>query len=192
MTLTEAEMAAAMYASNTAYDGRFYICVTSTKIFCLASCPAKKPRLQNVRFAKTREEAIAWGFRPCKRCCPDLEGGRRGYEADLVAKAQALIESRLSQVRIDELATALALSPDHLMRLFRRRTGLSIHEYVLQQRVARAQAELEAGQVPVLDVGLQVGFESPSSFYAAFGRIAGMPPGEYRRRYAKEGADLHD
>jgi methylphosphotriester-DNA--protein-cysteine methyltransferase len=188
-SLTEEEMARAMYASDRSYDGFFYTCVTSTGIFCFPSCPARKPHLKNVRFAHTRDDAINWGFRPCKRCRPDLAAGRQTYEAALVAKVHSLVEERLDHISIDDLATGLSLSPDHLMRLFRRAAGVTIHEYIRRRRIDQARDQLQTGRVSVLDIGIQVGFESPSAFYAAFSRIVGMPPGEYRHRVEKGAAD---
>ncbi|MDB4898091.1 MAG: AraC family transcriptional regulator [Firmicutes bacterium] len=180
--LTEDEMFRAMCAGDPAYDELFYTCVTSTGVFCVASCPARKPHRENIRFAHTRDQAIAWGFRACKRCRPDLEGGRRGYETDLVAQVQSLIDARLDQTNIAELASAVSLGPDHLMRLFRRRIGMTIREYIVRRRIASAREQLQVGEQSVLEIGLQVGFESPSTFYAAFSRLVGMPPGAYRQR----------
>ena len=186
VSLTEEEMAQAMYVGDASFDGLFYTCVTSTGIFCFPFCPARKPRLENVRFARTRDEAVARGFRPCKRCRPDLEAGRRSYEALLMERVQSLVEQRLDRITIEELSTAVSMSPHHLMRLFRRSAGVPLHEYILRRRIARAREDLETGDVRVLDVGLHVGFDSPSAFYAAFTRIVGMPPGEYRHRTGKE------
>lgn len=138
VSLTEEEMAQAMYAGDASYDGLFYTCVTSTGIFCFPSCPARKPRRENVRFACTRDEAVAWGFRPCKRCRPDLEAGRRSYEALLMEKVQSLVEQRLDRITIEELSTAVSVSPHHLMRLFRRSAGVPLHEYILRRRIARS------------------------------------------------------
>ena len=62
------EMLTAFMTSDANYDGKFYVCVKTTKIYCLPSCTAKLPLKQNVIFVKTREEAIEKGFRGCLRC----------------------------------------------------------------------------------------------------------------------------
>lgn len=188
--LTEDQMFRAMCAGDAAYDGLFYTCVTSTGIFCVASCPARKPRRENIRFAHTRDEAIAWGFRACKRCRPDLEAGRRSYETGLVAKVQSLIDARPDQISIADVASSVSLSADHLRRLFRRTNGITIHEYIVRRRIASVLEQLQAGEQSVLEIGLRVGFESPSAFYAAFSRVVGMPPGVYRQR-TEQGASDH-
>ena len=62
------EMVRAMLTDDVRYDGKFYVCVKSTRIYCLPSCKAKQPMLKNVVFFPTRETATAAGFRGCKRC----------------------------------------------------------------------------------------------------------------------------
>ena len=66
--LTHEEMIAAMANDDSAYNGRFYVCVRSTHIYCLPSCTAKDPLFKNVVFHRSKEEAIAAGFRGCLRC----------------------------------------------------------------------------------------------------------------------------
>ena len=66
--LTYQEMVQAMRGNDDAYDGRFYVGVHSTGIYCLPSCKAKLPQLKNVVFYGSREEAIAAGLRGCLRC----------------------------------------------------------------------------------------------------------------------------
>ena len=68
MKFTEEEMTRARLARDASYDGKFFVCVKTTKIYCLPSCKAKSPFQKNVIFLATREEAVAAGFRGCKRC----------------------------------------------------------------------------------------------------------------------------
>ena len=66
--LTYEEMLEATRKNDTAYDGKFYVGVLSTGIYCLPSCKAKLPLIKNIVFFKTRDEAISAGLRGCKRC----------------------------------------------------------------------------------------------------------------------------
>src|SRR4030066_814144 len=68
LKLSYPEMVKAMLTNDSKYNGQFYVGVHSTGIYCLPSCKAKKPKLENVSFYPTREEAIASGLRGCKRC----------------------------------------------------------------------------------------------------------------------------
>lgn len=184
--LTHDQMWDAVQRKDAGFDGRFFLGVTSTGIFCFPSCPARTPKRENVRFFASREAALAAGFRPCKRCRTDLTGGRAEYETMVVQQARALAEAELASVTPAALARAAGLSPAYLGRLFRSQTGLSPDEYIRQRRAERAAALLRQGEANILDVAAAVGFESTSSFYAAFRRIIGAPPGEYRQRTEEE------
>lgn len=168
----------AVLAADPTQDGRFFFAVKTTGVFCYPSCSCRKPRPENVRFFADAVSAQRAGFRPCKRCRPDLAGGVRGYERSLVRQAE-----ELAQLPPAEIAHRLAVSPAYLNRLFRRHLGESVQEYCLRHRVERAAELLEAGVAP-LDAAGACGFHSPSAFYAAFRRIHGMAPGAYRRRSA--------
>lgn len=180
--LTHDQMWDAVRRKDPGADGLFWLGVTSTGIFCFPSCPARTPKRENVRFFATREEARAAGFRPCKRCRTDLAGGRAEYEAAIVQQARVLAEAQLASVTPTALARAVGLSPAYLGRLFRSQTGLTPDEYIRGRRAERAAELLRQGEAAILDVAAAVGFESTSSFYAAFRRFLGAPPGEYRQR----------
>lgn len=85
-------------------------------------------------------------------------------------------------VSIEAMARAVHLHPRQAMMLFRRHTGVTLHQYLTRQRVAAAQRLLMDGQRSVLDVAFASGFGSTSRFYAAFGRETGCSPGAFRRR----------
>lgn len=174
-------MLRAVQQADPRYDGRFFYGVTSTGVFCFPSCTCRKPRPENVRFFRSQEEAVAAGFRPCKRCRPDLAEGRTAQDAELIARAKRLVDAELDTITVDRLARQLALSPDYFKRLFRRIAGVPPHEYILRRRTARAVELLRAGDLPLLEVGDAVGFRSVSGFYGAFRRVVGVPPGEYRQ-----------
>jgi AraC-like DNA-binding protein len=86
----------------------------------------------------------------------------------------------------DELSTAqvgaaVGLHPNYAMSLFRRECGMSIWQYLIRLRLSHAQLLLLSTDQTVLDVALASGFGSLARFYAAFTRVCGMSPGEYRR-----------
>ncbi|HWI65509.1 MAG TPA: Ada metal-binding domain-containing protein [Symbiobacteriaceae bacterium] len=184
--LSQEQMWDAVQRKDAAYDGQFYLAVTSTGIFCFPSCPARTPRRENVLFFVSAGDAKAAGFRPCKRCRTDLPGGRSEYERRVVEQAEVLVAAQLETVTPAALARAVGLSPAYLGRLFRSRTGLSPDEYIRRRRAEKAAELLRKGDVPILDVAAAVGFESTSSFYAAFRRFMGAPPGEYRQQTEEE------
>ncbi|HYF91764.1 MAG TPA: Ada metal-binding domain-containing protein [Symbiobacteriaceae bacterium] len=180
--LTEDQMWEAVQRKDPAFDGRFFLGVTSTGIFCFPSCPAKTPKRENIRFFVSREAARAAGFRPCKRCRTDLPGGRAEYETGIIEQARAVAGAQLESVTPASLARTVGLSPAYLGRLFRTHTGLTPDDFIRQRRAERAAELLRTGDAAILDVAAAVGFESTSSFYAAFRRFLGASPGEYRQQ----------
>lgn len=165
----------AVLQADPAQDGRFFFAVKTTGIFCYPSCSCRKPHRENVRFFADAAAARRAGFRPCKRCRPDLEGGVRGYEQSLVHQAMALADAAAPS----DLARHLAVSSAYLNRLFRRHLGVSAQQYCLQRRAERVAELMESGTAP-LDAAAACGFRSASAFYAAFRKAHGVAPGEYR------------
>lgn len=181
----EAEMYEAVLNADQTYDGRFFTGVVTTGIFCFPSCTCRKPRRENIRFFASREQAQQAGFRPCKRCCSELEGGRSGYEAALVEQAKSLVQTEGAALTVAALAAAVSLSPPHLLRLFRRVTGTTVCAYLRQERALRT-AELLAAGTPIQEIAPAVGFESTSGLYSAFQRAVGISLGQYRQSLQKE------
>src|SRR5712692_9635363 len=67
---SQAEMERAVARRDETYDGVFFLAVRTTGVFCRPSCPARRPRPQNIVFYATAREALFAGYRPCKRCRP--------------------------------------------------------------------------------------------------------------------------
>ncbi|HEX6741833.1 MAG TPA: Ada metal-binding domain-containing protein, partial [Sphingomicrobium sp.] len=92
---------------DRAWDGRVIGAVHTTGIYCKPSCPAKRPKRENVTFYATAEEARAAGYRPCLRCKPDAVGRDR----EAVAQAVKLIERAEEAPSLAELAEAVGYAP---------------------------------------------------------------------------------
>lgn len=118
----------ALRARDQTADGHFFYSVRSTGVYCYPSCSSLPPLLENVAFHDTRQQAEATGFRPCKRCRPDLPP-RAEHEALLVAQACRMIEGMDSMLSLTELAKAVGSSPHHFHRLFKRVTGVTPKSY---------------------------------------------------------------
>ena len=156
-------------------DGRFVVAVTTTRIYCRPSCPARRPRREHVRFFGEGGQARDAGFRPCLRCRPE-EAAR---DRSAVLAAVRLIERAERPLQLAELAAAVGYAPHHFQRLFTRDLGVSPAAYARALRVRRAEAMLE-GADRVTDAIYGSGYSGPSRFYAeAAGRI-GMAPSAWR------------
>src|SRR5689334_16488027 len=112
---------AAFERRDRSWDGRIIGAVHTTGIYCKPSCPARRPKRENVTFYSSTEEARAAGFRACMRCKPDEVGRDR----EAVAKAVKLIEDAEEPVTLDKLARAVAYAPHHFQRIFKRDLGVS-------------------------------------------------------------------
>jgi AraC family transcriptional regulator, regulatory protein of adaptative response / DNA-3-methyladenine glycosylase II len=171
------------YARDRASDGQFLTGVLTTGIYCLPSCPARKPLPENVRFFTTPGEARSAGLRPCRRCRPD--DFYRAYDPDA-----HLAEALAAQVRRDvaaypdaaRLSAAAGVGATKLNALFRRHFHATPAAWLARERAAAACRLLAAGDGAGLTaIAYAVGYESLSAFHDNVRRHTGMTPGDYRR-----------
>jgi AraC family transcriptional regulator of adaptative response/methylated-DNA-[protein]-cysteine methyltransferase len=160
---------------DRAWDGRVIGAVKSTGIYCKPSCPARRPKRENVEFFVTAGEARAAGYRPCLRCKPD-EVGR---DAQAVARAVEIIEAAEAPPQLAELAVAVGYAPHHFQRLFTRALGVSPAAYARAARIKRAQHHLEENE-RVTDAIYDAGYASSSGFYSDAKARMGMTPSAWR------------
>ena len=160
---------------DRSWDGRVIGAVKTTGIYCKPSCPARRPKRENVEFFADAEAARAAGYRPCLRCKPDAVGRDR----EAVAKAARLIEEAEEQPTLGDLAAAVGYAPHHFQRIFKRDLGVSPAEYARALRARRAEKHLKENQ-RVTDAIYDSGYSGPSRFYDdARGRL-GMAPSAWR------------
>ena len=171
-----AQMEQAFAARDRAQDGRFFVAVTSTGIYCRPSCPARRPRPEHVLFYREEASARADGFRPCLRCKPD-EALR---DRVAVRRAVEAIRSGDVPLSLDDLGRMTGYSATHFQRVFKAQTGLSPFAYAKALRAERAQEALSAAG-NVSDALYQAGFEASSRFYEAMQGRLGMAPSAWAK-----------
>jgi AraC family transcriptional regulator of adaptative response / methylphosphotriester-DNA alkyltransferase methyltransferase len=172
--------------SDPALDGRVLVAVHTTGVYCLPSCRARKPKRENVRFYLSRSDAERDGFRACRRCRPEVHGGRRALEQ--AALHRWLRELAAGESGIEQLARANGSSPSGLYRMFRRHLGHGPRRARSEARLRKACELLRAGRSSVTQVAYDAGFGSLATFYRWFRRSLGVAPMEFRRRAAQEGS----
>lgn len=169
----------AVVACDPNADGAFFYAVKTTGIFCRPSCASKTPLRNNVRFFDTQEEAARDGFRPCKRCRPELREYDPGRE--LVEQVKLVCERHYADVgMLKEVIAGLGVSRNHLMRLFRQHEGCTQTQYLARVQVTNAQKLLRKTSDGILEIAMASGFASQSSFYKRFREITGTTPTHYR------------
>jgi AraC family transcriptional regulator, regulatory protein of adaptative response / DNA-3-methyladenine glycosylase II len=167
------------------FDGRFYVAVTSTGIYCRPSCPAIIPKRENVRFYPTAAAAQSAGFRACLRCHPHAvpgspEWNRRG---DVAARAMGLIaDGIVDREGVSGLAHRLAYSERHLHRQLRAELGAGPLALARAQRAQTARMLIETSRLRLIDVAHAAGFASVRQFNETIRSAYGRTPTELRRQ----------
>ncbi len=161
-------------------DGAFVYAVRSTGVFCRPSCPSRKAGRAQVSFFAVPEAAVHAGFRPCKRCRPE-----RAETVDpriaTVRTVCRTIETRDEGVpTLDELGSAVGISPHHLQRLFKAMMGVSPRQYAEAIRLGRLKQSLRAGE-PVTMALYGAGYGSSSRLYEKAPAHLGMTPASYAK-----------
>jgi AraC family transcriptional regulator of adaptative response/methylated-DNA-[protein]-cysteine methyltransferase len=159
-------------------DGRFVYAVTSTGVFCRPSCGARLPRRDNVLFFEGLNQALAAGFRPCRRCRPDLPPLAQ-RQAALIAEVCRTIEEADEPPSLEGLAASAGLSRFHFQRLFKTVTGVTPKAYLSAHRHDRVRRELKVAAT-VTEAIYDAGYNSNGRFYAMSSAILGMTPTDYR------------
>lgn len=169
---------AAVQARDATADGDFYYSVRTTGVYCRPSCGARTPRPENVAFHPTAAAAEAAGFRPCRRCRPDLPPLAERHTA-LVAGLCRRIEAADAPPALEDLAAWAGMSPSQLHRIFKAETGLTPKAFAAARRTRRLQAELGKGGA-VTDAIYAAGYGSSGRFYEQSKRLLGMTPTDYQ------------
>ena len=173
------------------FDGKFFIAVTSTGIYCRPICPSRYAKRANVRFFGSPAAAEAAGFRPCLRCRPEAAPGTPAWlgTAAVVRRALRLIhEGALDEDSVEALASRLGIGPRHLLRLFGRHVGASPVAVAQTRRLHFAVCLLEQTNLPITQIAMAAGFGSCRRFNDAFRNTYRRAPRELRRAGRRGGA----
>jgi len=175
----------ALSTRDPRFDGRFFVGVRTTGIYCRPICPARTPLRENVRFFRSAAAAQEAGFRPCLRCRPETSpdlGAWRGA-SNTVARALGMIEAgALDQADIEALAGRLGVGERQLRRLFRKHLGASPVAVAQTRRVLLAKQLIQETRLPMTEVAMAAGFGSVRRFNETFQQLYRRPPAALRRQ----------
>ena len=167
------------------FDGKFFVCVKTTGIYCRPVCPAPKPRPQNCVFVGSVKEAEHAGFRACKRCRPESAPGSAawaGTRASVSRALRLLNEEASDTISLKALAARLGMGERHLRRLFREHLGASPKRVLQTRRLKLACQLLHETSLPVTRIAFAAGFGSVRRFNDSFRQEYGLAPTRFRRQ----------
>jgi AraC family transcriptional regulator of adaptative response / methylphosphotriester-DNA alkyltransferase methyltransferase len=161
------------------YDGIFLYGVKTTKIFCRPSCKSKLPLKKNIVYFETKEKAEQDGYRPCKRCRPDL----LKYEPieEIAEKTKSLIHTYFTErQKLAHELGRIGVSHHRMANIFKEYYGMTLKEYYDNLRLAEAKNKLADTDEKIINIAYGSGFQSLSAFYNLFRKKMNMPPSKYR------------
>lgn len=171
----------ALRSRDARFDGRFFVGVTTTGIYCRPVCRARTPAPANCRFFATAALAEANGFRPCRRCRPELAPGLARIDSEVtLARAAARLIDEQPALTTARLAARLGVSQRHLRRLFHDEFGVRPIEYIQTCRLLTAKRLLTDTQLPVSEIADRAGFSSARRLHASFVQRYGLSPSALR------------
>lgn len=178
----------ALASRDARFDGRFFIAVRSTRIYCRPICPAPTAKRENVSFYATAAAAQETGYRPCLRCRPEAApdsgawlGVANSGHSHAVSRALGLIEmGALDEAGVAALAERLGLGERQLRRLFSEHVGASPLAVAQTRRVLLAQQLLRESALPLTEIAFASGFGSIRRFNEVFQTLFKRPPSELR------------
>ncbi len=186
------EYEAARQARDPRFDGRFFVGVLTTGIYCRPVCPVRIPKKENVQLYKSAAAAAAAGFRPCLRCRPESSPGTPAWSGSSwkVSRALQLIDQGfLDEGSVEDLATQLEVGPRQLSRLFQQHLGASPIDVAQTRRLHFAKKLIDETNMSLAEICFAAGFGSLRRFNAVFRQTYQRSPKQLREaRQARGGA----
>ncbi|HEY3420295.1 MAG TPA: Ada metal-binding domain-containing protein [Methanomassiliicoccales archaeon] len=169
----------AVQKGDAVFDGVFFYGVRTTGVYCRPSCRSKIPLRKNVEFFDSAEKAEERGFRPCKRCKPDLSGQDRDNSTidQLKKVCDRYFDDR---ERLSAELERLDVHQNRVARQFHREYHTTPSKYINELRVSKAERLLQGSDKSMLQIASECGFGSVSSFYASYKAKYGRTPSESR------------
>jgi len=176
----------ALLARDARFDGRIFVAVRTTGIYCRPICPARTPKLENVTFYASAAAAQDAGYRPCLRCRPESSPELAAWRgtSNTVSRAMLLIAGGAldgDDSDVETLAQRLGVGARQLRRLFQKHLGTSPIAVAQTRRLLFAKKLVHETSMPMAEIADAAGFGSLRRFNDAFRRLYARPPSELRR-----------
>lgn len=185
----------AIQSRDARFDGRLFVGVTSTGIYCRPVCPARTPKFENCRFFPSAAAVQAAGYRPCLRCRPETAPELASWRgtSNTVSRALELISQGGldGEASVEDLSARLGMGSRQLRRLFQQHLGASPHAVAQTRRVLFAKQLLHETQMPMAQVAFAAGFGSLRGFNETFRALFGRAPSTLRAVPTDPNAPIH-
>jgi len=185
----------ARLSRDARFDGKFFIGVLTTRIYCRSICPARPSKESNVIYFATAAAAAAAGFRPCLRCRPECSPGTPAWlgTPSTVSRALRLIgEGGLEDGGVEALAERLGVGSRHLRRLFLQHLGATPIAVVHTHRLHFAKKLIDETTLPMTQVAIASGFGCVRRFNAAIRKVYHRTPTQVRKLVRQTGTQARN
>lgn len=185
----------ARLSRDARFDGKFFIGVIPSGVYCRSICPAPTAKEKNCRYFSTAAAAAAAGFRPCLRCRPECSPGTPAWlgTPNTVSRALRLIaESALADESVEGLAERVGVGSRHLRRLFVRHLGATPSAVAQTRRLHFAKKLIDETNLPMGEVALASGFGCVRRFNAAIHKVYDRTPTQIRKLARQTAVHLQD
>jgi AraC family transcriptional regulator, regulatory protein of adaptative response / methylated-DNA-[protein]-cysteine methyltransferase len=170
---------AAVLKRDRSKDGQFFFGVLTTGVFCRPSCPARRPRRENVRFYESAMDAQSNNLRPCLRCRPLATGTARAGETRIYALCDYIRKNSFESLTLEQFSRRVGLSSFHLQRTFKAAVGVTPRQYLEACRLEVLKEQFRSRSTLTAAI-YDTGYGSNSRVYERVGTRLGMTPSEYR------------
>ena len=169
------------------FDGRFFVAVKTTGIFCRPICPARLPKEENVTYFEHATQAMAQGYRPCFRCRPDSAPRSAAWKGVGATVSRGL--SLLSAIPIEgvaDIACRLGISERYLNKLVVNAVGISPKQFQNMQRALFAKQLIQQTHLSITDISVTAGYQSLRQLQRAVEQYCGTSPTQLRKKQGAE------
>ena len=169
----------AVVKKDRTQNGRFFVGVLTTGVFCRPWCPARTPLRKNVRFYASPADALQDGLRPCRRCRPLDGAGEQSSTSSIATLCHYIQQHADEALTLEALSKRVGFSRFHLQRSFKAIVGVTPKQYIDACRFRRLKGHLRRN-ASVTDAIYEAGFGSSSRVYERTDTRLGMTPAAYR------------
>ncbi len=190
MTYKKEEFYRAHLARDPRFDGKFFVAVKTTMIYCRPVCPARKASLKNLEFFIHAAQAEEAGYRPCLRCRPETAPGSPAWigTSSTVQRAIRMMDYfALEELSIKGIAEKLGIGERWLRELFQQQVGANPQTILIAKKLDIARNLLEDSSLTITDIAFSSGFQSIRRFNDAFRARFKKPPNSFRKQPLSEG-----